>query len=112
MFTNFLKLSFRNFRKNILQSLVNVISLTLGFSCCLAISAYLYTELTYDHFHKNKNLIYRVNYDETTAEVQGLRHLPTVGPPVGPAIKEAYPMVKDFVRFRDADVHTIRVNDK
>lgn len=90
----------RQFKTAKLQTLVAVAGLMLGWSCFISISMFLYQESTYDEFHQKHRQIFRVNYNEQTADIAGHRHLGTVGPTVGPAMKNAFPEVEEYVRFR------------
>ncbi len=57
MLQNYLKIAFRNLRKNKVTGLINLSGLTLGLTCCLIIAAYVLDDLTYDRFHQNANRI-------------------------------------------------------
>lgn len=52
-------------------SALNIISLILGLSSCLIIVLYVHYELNYDHFHENKNNIYRVVMHQPGNQVMG-----------------------------------------
>lgn len=67
MFLNHFKLAWRNLRKNRVYSFINIFGLTVGLSCFLLISLYIFDELTFDQFHKNAGSIYRVIDNRTTA---------------------------------------------
>jgi putative ABC transport system permease protein len=83
-----------------MQTLVAVSGLLLGWSCFISIGLFLYHEMTHDEFHQKHRRIFRVNYNEQIADIAGQRHLGTVGSTVGPAMKNAFPEVEEFVRFR------------
>ena len=57
MLQNYLKIAFRNLRKNRVTGLINLLGLTLGLTCCLLIAAYVVDDLTYDRFHQNADRI-------------------------------------------------------
>jgi putative ABC transport system permease protein len=48
-----------------LQSIINIVGLTIGIATCLIIFLLSRTELSYDTFHPNKDRIYRVVAEET-----------------------------------------------
>jgi putative ABC transport system permease protein len=48
-----------------LQSIINIVGLTIGIATCLIIFLLNRTELSYDTFHPNKDRIYRVIAEET-----------------------------------------------
>ena len=67
MFTNYLKIAWRNLKKNRIYSFINIFGLTVGLAAFLLIALYIFDELTYDAFHKNANSIYRVIEHKTSA---------------------------------------------
>jgi len=109
---SFFRSTLRHFGKNKSQLSIAVAGLLLGWSCFISIGFYLNKEFTYDQFHKKSNRIYRVTHNETAGEIPGNRHLATVGPPMGPALKETYPQVEDYVRFRYSPDWIVRHEDK
>lgn len=60
MFKNYLKIAFRNFRKNKTSSAINIFGLTIGLTCCLLIALYIQHEMSYDNFEQKGNRIARV----------------------------------------------------
>ena len=59
MLKNYLLLAFKNFRKQKLFSLINLLGLTVGITCCLMIYLFILNEFSYDTFEKNGKNIYR-----------------------------------------------------
>ena len=62
MIRNYFKIAWRNFRKNKLFSLINVVGLSIGIATCFIIMLYVYDELSYDRFNKNADNIYRIYF--------------------------------------------------
>lgn len=60
MLDNYIKLAWRNLFKNKYFTIINVIGLGIGIAACLFIMQYVFFESSFDTFHKNYNLIYRV----------------------------------------------------
>ena len=60
MFRNYFKIAWRNIWKNILFSAINVISLAIGLSASFVIGLMVYYDFTFDKFHKDGDLIYRI----------------------------------------------------
>ena len=112
MLRNLLISSWRSLHKNATSSLINFFGLLFGFTCILVIGIYIRHELSYDRYHKNAERIFRVTHNERAGEIPGIRHLATVGPPVGPALKETFSQVEDAVRFRYSPDRIMRVNDR
>lgn len=67
MFSNYLKIGFRNLRKHKSNAIINIIGLTLGMACFLLIAMYVQDELSYDQHFDQAEDIYRVtvkNYNQ------------------------------------------------
>jgi putative ABC transport system permease protein len=60
MIKNYFLLAFRKLKKQKIFSLINILGLTVGITCCLMIFLFIAHELSYDNFHKNGKDIYRV----------------------------------------------------
>ena len=58
MFKNYLKIAFRNFFRNKLNSFINLVGLSLGLAACILITMYVSHEKSYDKFHEDSNKIY------------------------------------------------------
>ena len=67
MFTSYLKIAWRNMRKNSIYSFINIFGLTAGLTAFLLIALYIFDELTYDNFYHNPDSIYRVIENRTSA---------------------------------------------
>ncbi len=60
MIKNYLKITFRNFRKHKSYAFVNIFGLTIGLAIVLLIGLFVSDELSFDTFHENKDNLYRV----------------------------------------------------
>ncbi|HEX5152681.1 MAG TPA: ABC transporter permease [Parafilimonas sp.] len=60
MFSNYLKIAWRNLWRNKGFSVINILGLTIGITCTILILLWVYDELTYDGFQKNYDNIYQV----------------------------------------------------
>ncbi|MFC1726114.1 FtsX-like permease family protein [candidate division KSB1 bacterium] len=63
MFTNYLKISFRNIKRQKAYSFINIFGFAVGMACCLLIMLYVRYELSYDNYHGRSENIYRVLKD-------------------------------------------------
>lgn len=77
---------------------LNITGLIVGFVAFLLISQYVRFERSYDEFHANADNIYRLQYNMVQNGVTTVECAAAV-PAVGPALKENYSQVKDFVRL-------------
>jgi putative ABC transport system permease protein len=64
----YFKIAWRNIWKSKLFSVINIISLSIGISASLIIGMMVYFESTFDTFHKDGDLIYRITSDFTSKE--------------------------------------------
>ena len=60
MFKNYFTIAWRNLVKNKVFSFINILGLTIGITVCMMIYLFIMNEFSVDHFHKNKDHIYRV----------------------------------------------------
>ena len=60
MIKNYLKIAWRNLKKNKVFSFINVFGLAIGLTCCMLIALYLHNELSYDSYHRNASSIYQL----------------------------------------------------
>ncbi|MCF6402096.1 ABC transporter permease [Chitinophaga filiformis] len=97
MIKNYLKIAWRNIRKQKFYSFINILGLTIGLTCCFLIFMYVRFELSYDLFHKNKDRIYRLVTDVKTPTE--LIEADITSAPMGPNIKADFPEVASSVRI-------------
>lgn len=95
MLKNYFKIALRNIKKNKVFSLINILGLAVGLSCVLLIGLFIQEELSYDRFHENAENIYRLTVTEV-GESPSWSGTPL---PLGPALKNQFPEVENFVRF-------------
>ncbi|MFC1725996.1 ABC transporter permease [candidate division KSB1 bacterium] len=60
MFGNYLKIAFRNIRKQKAYTFINIFGLSVGMAISILILLWVQDELSYDNFHQNINRFYRV----------------------------------------------------
>lgn len=60
MFWNYIKISFRKFGRQKFYSLLNIFGLATGMATVILIFLYVLDELSYDRFHSDEKLLYRV----------------------------------------------------
>ncbi len=97
MLRNYLKIAWRNLRKQQGLTFINIFGLAVGLACCLLITLYVLDELSYDRYNAKANRIYRIHTD---VKFGGNDSRTAVSPdPVGPTLKQDYPQVEQFVRL-------------
>ena len=60
MLKNYIVVAFRNLRSKKGFSLINILGLSIGMTCCLLIFQYVAFEYSFDSFHEHKRNVYRV----------------------------------------------------
>ena len=60
MIRNYIKIAWRNIIKHKSYSFINIFGLTIGMASCILIGVYVQDELSYDKFHNDHELIYRI----------------------------------------------------
>jgi putative ABC transport system permease protein len=100
MIKNYFKVAIRNLSRNKVFSFINIFGLSIGICCCLLLALYVHHEMTFDRFHENAPLIYRVKINDRNLETMETgRTLPITTAAVGPSVAETFPEVVNYVRF-------------
>lgn len=111
MLKNYLKIAFRNIRKNPAYSFINIFGLALGMGVAILILLYVQDELSYDTYHKKSDRIVRVSREWFNDDGKTSLHLGHVAPPFGPLLQQDFPQVQEAVRFFQVNP-LIKSNDK
>ena len=112
MIKNYLKIAWRNLAKNKVFSFINIFGLSIGLTCCILISLYIYHETSYDKYHNNAGNIFRLGtiFIDQGVENRGA----SSSAPLGKMIQQDYPEVIASARilslFRD-DKTLFQVNE-
>jgi putative ABC transport system permease protein len=109
MLKNYFLIAWRSLVKNRTFYFVNIFGLSVGLACCLLISSYVHSELTYDIYPEHADEIYRV-------ELHVLGNgswvdYPNVDYGVGSGIAQTYPEVVSFTRVSKGFQPYLRYND-
>ncbi len=96
MFKNYLKIAWRYLLKYRQYSIINILGLAVGITCCILIMLFVRSEFSYDRFHSNANRLYRVWQHE---RADGEDFINTVTPlPMAAALQTTYPEVESTCR--------------
>ncbi len=99
MWNNYLKIMFRNVRKNIGYSAINVVGLAIGLACCLLILLWVQDELSFDRFHENKDqLVCMIRQEVDAKDETGSIAVPFA---LAPILKKEFPEILDFSRYQE-----------
>jgi len=97
MFSNYLKIAFRNIKRHKGYSAINIAGLAVGMACTLLIILWVQHELGYDAFHANADELCRIiTKDENEPENSGNYNCALMLPVV---LKDNYPEIVDFSRL-------------
>ncbi len=97
MFRNYFKIAWRNFIKNKIFSLINIIGLSVGLTCCMLIALFIIHESSYDVYQKNADNIYQVG---TTFIGFGKQEkLPNTPAAMGEMMQHEFPEIEQTTRL-------------
>ncbi|MEM7381181.1 MAG: ABC transporter permease, partial [Bacteroidota bacterium] len=99
MFKNQLKIAWRNLTKNRLQTIINLLGLTVGTVSCLVILLYVFDQMGYDQHHVEAESIYRVKtfIDGGSLGSEDVNSANS-SPPIAFALKEDFPEIEEACR--------------
>jgi len=97
MIRNYLKIAFRNLRRNKLQSIINISGFAIGLAVSIGIIFYVHHELTYDQFHPKNEQVYRLAFkkvqgEQISTDVSSLSV-------AGPELTKHIPEIEKFTRL-------------
>ncbi len=97
MIRNILTVALRILFRNKLFSLINIVGISIGISCALLILTIVRHDLSFDRFHSERQHLFML---EQVLELgTGPFRTDRCGAAVGPALKDAFPEVRDYIRY-------------
>ncbi len=99
MISNYSKVAFRSMRRDKVQSVITLASLSVGIAASILILLYARHEMTADSFHEASEDVYRVHRIENRTR-GGERLSAGVSMPLGPTMLEEMPEVYSTTRMR------------
>ena len=103
MLVNIFLTAFRNIRRHLGYTAINVLGLALGIASCLLIFLVVRYELGYDAFYAKADRIYRVNH-------HSIDYNPRVSPAVAPRLRHDFPEIEVAQLFFDDGI--VKVGDQ
>lgn len=102
MIKNYIKLGFRSLAKNRLSSTINILGLALAVGCCMVVFTFFDWSMHFDSFHHKLNNLFVI---EKLSSQNGDDQLWGDSPaPMGPMLKNDFPIIKDAVRLSSTGV--------
>jgi putative ABC transport system permease protein len=96
MFKNYFKIAIRNLTKNKLHTGINLIGLSLGLGVSILIFFFVQFELSFDDFHQESELIYRVQrHERIDGEINDSYSVPII---TAPALVDEFPQITHVTR--------------
>jgi putative ABC transport system permease protein len=113
MIKHYIKIAIRNLSRQKALSIINIAGLTIGLACFSLFLLYAINEFSYDRFHKNAANIYRL-YDwwDFKGEKPRQGNERSSITPLGPAMKQDFPEVENYVRLKESSTPFVRIADK
>ncbi len=110
MLRNYLKVTVRNCTRYKGYSMINIIGLAVGMTCCILMLLWVEDELRWDCFHEHRESIYRV-IAEQSGPTQNIFNARTPDP-LAPLLRELYPEIESAVRFQGVTGWPVKVGKK
>jgi len=111
MIKNYLLIAVRNLFRNKLFSTVSILGLAFGICSALLIFLWVNDELEFDHFHANRDRLYRVMENQRYTDGRIYTFAATPGP-MAPFVKEKYPEIEKATRFTWEVNNLLQAGDK
>ncbi len=99
MLKNYLKIAFRNLRRHLGTTMINISSLTIGLACFILICLFVQHEFSYDTFHEKSDRIYRVVEQDPTGFYLGTNKYTETPAPLLNALLDEFPEVEHATQF-------------
>lgn len=108
MYQNFIKIAFRQLRKNRFYATISISGLALSMACCLLMLAYLQNEWAFDRHHQQPENIYRLVFENYLEQGP----FATTPLPIAPALAAEIPEIKATTRVATGLKTLARYQDK
>ena len=97
MLKNLLKIAFRKLLKDKTYSAINILGLTIGITSSLFLLLYILDEVSFDHYHKNAENIYRIV--SNVKEPDNAFVWSSTQSPLADELQDNYPEIENAIRF-------------
>ena len=97
MLKNYFFIAWRNLWKNRTFSIINILGLSIGLSCCILMFLFIQHELSYDKFNEHAANIYRLTSESESTS--GKTNLAVTPAPWAPLMKSDFPEISNYVRI-------------
>jgi hypothetical protein len=99
MMKNYLVTSLRNMWRSKFYSLLSLMGLAIGLTCCILVFVNVYDEFSFDRYHRNADRIQRVLLEFSIS--RGRKELtPVVPSMIKTIVKESFPEIQEVACFK------------
>ena len=105
-----LKITYRNFKRQKLYTVINLAGLAVGMACFILIMTYVRHETGYDSFHENSGRIFRLTMNGTLSRADF--NLATSNGAIAPDLMKEIPEIESVVRVRRRYRTPVEFGDK
>src|SRR5580698_3391809 len=106
MFTNYLKIAWRNLLRHPMLSSINLVGLSVSVAFCVLLFFHIRYEQSFDRFHANRDRLYRLEMSDFGNDDPGSQRRQLEFPLiVSGDMKSRFPEVKDMIVFKDQSIH-------
>jgi putative ABC transport system permease protein len=113
MLKNYIKIAFRYMARDKVYTLINIVGLSVGVTCCLLLALYIQDEMSFDKHHTDVENIYRVT--SIMGEKSDNRVMRSTSAPIVWGIKDEIPEIEVVTRLVNppgVSQNLIRYEDK
>lgn len=110
MIRNYIRTAYRNLLKHKGYTLINILGLATGLTCCLLILLYVHDELRYDRFHEKADRVHRVILSARLNDRD--LELPMSPAPMSATLRSEMPDIESATRLRRVGNFTVRRDDR
>jgi len=110
MIKNYLKIAYRNIRRNFTYSFINIVGLAVGLASCLLIVVYVQHELSFDTFHPDSDRIYRVGYEVSLGS--GSKVIASSPYRLAGALQNDFPQLRRVTHFSRLYTDQVKVGEQ
>lgn len=103
-------IAFRNLRKNVTFSVINISGLAVGLTCFILLALWVQHELSYDSFYDNSDRLYiAYSRDNHNGNISCWSQTSSL---MAPALQAGYPEIKATTRFSAHNTALLKWKDK
>jgi len=110
MIKNYFKIAWRNIWKNRIFSAINIFGLAVGMAAFIIIMLFVSYEKSFDSFHTQN--VYRLNEVQYVGDQGASQKVALSMFPMGPALKQEYPEIKNFTRIHWSPKYQMTFSDR